>query len=717
MPYLNNAFRITGSWAILGAIFTVAVLGICLSVNTRTTKAQTVDANVCRAAIILDISDSITDEKLEVLRNQIRRLFQPAGLYSDKIEIAFWTFSNKPVANNNNYNAPFHDYVSSKGEDTGFSAELSAQRTAQGTNYQQAFAYNGNVRNPYLGSIIDRTDIMAFLSDGAPNYPTEPGKLPWPSQYALDAGRNAVLKHRAAGRAVIGGNYGNIAGYSTPWGYIPSSQSVMNYIVNGDRANSKDIFSVSPQYSDLAAKLTEHIKDGCVKKTPPVDASYALTPAASVNPTSSGRGEKATFGYVVTNSRPAVDPRVDYSTIGIKVNPGVSTTPITNYAGGYKDVASGSSPAAIGSSLITQLGGSGNASLLNGTPSGSWTRSSGIPSEEFTIPESARGGEKYCRVLVINKPTDNAAPQYRYSAAACVVVGKKPTVQIHGGDLLVGRTFADDTIGSLKSIVRTSTTTLGTKTFGSWVEYGIAAPSDIAGTASVSGLQGGSVSNLQDGWSKLSFANTPKFGHFSESATGRIPDVASALRQIYSSTATMTGAVTLNASHGGRYTATGDIRLNSYQFNKPGQTVVIYAPSNTVTIAGNMTYGTQRMTQASEIPQLVIIADRINIESSVTRVDAWLIANGTTGQIDTCSNVVALSASVCSTQLTVNGPVMSKQLILKRTSGAEGVDDAARDTPAEKFNLRADAYLWAQSIQGSERRAMTTYTAELPPRF
>ena len=38
-------------------------------------------------------------------------------------------------------------------------------------------------------------------------------------------------------------------------------------------------------------------------------------------------------------------------------------------------------------------------------------------------------------------------------------------------------------------------------------------------------------------------------------------------------------------------------------------------------------------------------------------------------------------------------------------------------TPAEIFNLRADAYLWAYSQASRYTEAQTTYTRELAPRY
>jgi len=50
-----------------------------------------------------------------------------------------------------------------------------------------------------------------------------------------------------------------------------------------------------------------------------------------------------------------------------------------------------------------------------------------------------------------------------------------------------------------------------------------------------------------------------------------------------------------------------------------------------------------------------------------------------------------------------------------RTAGS-GVGVAIGD-PAEVFNLRGDAYLWATAYSSNSDRLSTVSTKELPPRF
>src|SRR5690606_7338431 len=156
------------------------------------------------------------------------------------------------------------------------------------------------------------------------------------------------------------------------------------------------------------------------------------------------------------------------------------------------------------------------------------------------------------------------------------------------------------------------------------------------GTASGSGLNGGSAAS-QLGWSRLTFANdhtgsnTPcasgqiKFGCFSTQQS-TIPDVVSNF-PVSSSTPVIGGDVSISDLTRGVSTSnTGQnvtINLTGGEVSK-GNWYVINAPNATVNIKGNITYTSETLRDASEIPQLIIIAKDINIQGNVTQVDAWL---------------------------------------------------------------------------------------------
>jgi hypothetical protein len=174
------------------------------------------------------------------------------------------------------------------------------------------------------------------------------------------------------------------------------------------------------------------------------------------------------------------------------------------------------------------------------------------------------------------------------------------------------------------------------------------------------------------------------------------------------------------------YSGSGNINLSSSTDIPARKWVVLNAPNANVRITSDIKYTDGTLSSASDIPQLVIIARNIVIDDSVERVDAWLLAIGQDtsatvkgGILNTCDSSIAeptkLTSKVCNKQLTVNGPVMANHLYLYRTAGSGVGDDSG--TPAEVFNLRPDAYMWASNYAGLQSKARTVYEAELPPRF
>ena len=138
-----------------------------------------------------------------------------------------------------------------------------------------------------------------------------------------------------------------------------------------------------------------------------------------------------------------------------------------------------------------------------------------------------------------------------------------------------------------------------------------------------------------------------------------------------------------------------------------------------------------------ELPQVIIFVDgNLNITSNVERIDAWLIV---AGEIDTCTaftnsdtsaHVNAIPTDICSHQLTFNGPVRADNIKLRRSFGANNIHSnltgsplpgrmaTEKWAPAEIFNLRADAYLWAYAQAGRYDSSYTeSYSRELPPRY
>ena len=302
-----------------------------------------------------------------------------------------------------------------------------------------------------------------------------------------------------------------------------------------------------------------------------------------------------------------------------------------------------------------------------------------------------------------------------------------------------GLLIKDFSIDGYKEVEKTETVTIDDgKTFGSWGEYALVANGQIKGMASGAafhplGIDSDSSGAPQSSWSKLTFANvfktnptaggcnsTSPWGCYAHKAS--MPNIESLF-----SGGTSLGAgvsnVSVNSLKGQVNTKTGGtINISGGTLNS-GEWAVINAPTSTVNITGNINYASGPVNSVKDIPQMIIIANNINISPSVGNVDSWLIAKnalatcdeiGSASDLDTTSSAYNLSSNDCKNTLRVNGPVMAKKLWLRRTAGA-GTGDSTGD-PAEVFNYRPDAMLWINN-RFNNNALRTTNLTELPPRY
>ena len=446
----------------------------------------------------------------------------------------------------------------------------------------------------------------------------------------------------------------------------------------------------------------------------PEALNYELTPYVnSISPTTIEAGSKVSVSTSVntegdTDSRPT-----QWEITQINVSPG-KKAPHEDEPATISGVAPCQSNGGAASGNYFQ---SGDASCKN-VAKGSGVFSLGTPSQ--SLKPLADGisvgdlptGTRVCFTLSVQPRAGNDI-NWAHSKPICTVVGKKPKVQIWGGDIAVRGKI--DTSTTVKDVAG------GTKTFGSWVEYGAFSVGLNSRFASGSGTNDQS-SNDQLDWSRLTFANKDQFGAtiFGRYATGTnfrsIPNAATFFRSIQDTQpigATSVDITSLAFSNAGavRTRTAGDVTITGGSLS-PGSSVIIVA-EGTVTIDGNIVYSDTGLTNIKDIPQIVIVARDINIKDSVSRIDAWLVAGGT---INTCSNLAgSLTSAKCANLLEVNGPVITNRLLLNRTAGSETGDQSG--APAEKFNLRPDAYLWAQLRSQGDSKAQTVYSSELPARF
>ena len=373
------------------------------------------------------------------------------------------------------------------------------------------------------------------------------------------------------------------------------------------------------------------------------------------------------------------------------------------------------------------------------------------PLNKFSVPESAEVGTKYCFALSISpymmskdwdKARQDSFKKWYHGKPGCIIVVKKPKTQFLGGGIYAGSGVVASQSTRVTAYSRstgpqsTSTSNVERK-FGSWVEYelvvnrgtnnglatnGIFGPT-MVGIAdpnqAVTGIAGRTTKDVKF-QNRLTLANSDSdYGNFG--GTNYAQAFFNRMKSHYQAQVSASKMVSYNPAQpitpgGSYYSANRDINLNLSYEVITGDTTVIYAPNNTVTISGNIQ---NTNVNVRSVGQTIIIAKNINIDQSVTRVDAWLLASDS---IDTCKVTGSLSSTVCNNHLLVNGPVVvasdeANGLKLNRTAGSEGDGDGIGN-PGETFLLGYDAYQWIvnQANVGGVR-ITTSYTKELPVRY
>jgi hypothetical protein len=427
-----------------------------------------------------------------------------------------------------------------------------------------------------------------------------------------------------------------------------------------------------------------------------VDCKYKLTPTTTLNPNQSlNPGASTTITSTVTNDNTVAKPRADWYVTKLVYNDGDRAR-----AGGV-DSPSGPSCSYFGAVECEILQGP-----AQGASNYPFTQSSDSRSFSYRATNNDIG-KRICFVTSVSpqvdEPRRNAGNVWRHSNIECVLVSKTPKVQVLGSDLRV-----------LGSIGASTSVRIGDelKSYGSWIEYGAfsTGPNSLAGSGS--SFRDGTTSD-ENSWSQLTFSNTtsPK-GNY---GVGSLPAATTASDfDNLESTGNLGAGVDISATPSGVYNA-GNLSINGNIANS-GRSIIIRS-SGTVTINGNITVDDGiKYTSPDDISQVVILANNIVINGTVSRVDAWLLTrNG--GLVNTCSDVGTtgpLVVSSCPTLLQVNGAVITDKLYLRRTGGA---DADTHPIAAEVFNLRASSYMWAYNFVNKQDRAQTTYVKELPPRF
>jgi hypothetical protein len=587
------------------------------------------------------------------------------------------------------------------------------------------------------GVNIGATDTVVGVNIRGSIYACSQGAGDWSAVYAVRVAPDSVGgAYPDSGRLQItGGNVlyrGNYQGvndiWSTQGGSVTANLNVTGLATNNANGPASQTITVGifRCYSSNGVWATGNCSTSLVPVT--INRArlpaYTLTPTMTVDPSSSvesgqtvtanpavssaGGGNADSVGWQV--SRFIVPPASGVP--GAAINP---TAPVAYYGNGATTEATGTRGFPPGTTLLP-------------------------PTSKVT--EDLPVGTRVCYALSVQPYTNNDTLNYWYHGTpACVVVSKKPKVQVLGGDLIVGRATASSPAATSKVVTSSSFSANTGLRYGSWSEYAIIPSGSVTGMASGAMYVGGTGATDLCDLSVLTIANARPSGSGSTCQSTQIggyvygsttPTIASRFpvstaQVIPSGTASQNlFALTPRATY---TTSRATLEIDSSAPFGAGRWVVLNAPNTTVTITSNINYTPGNLTGLGSMPQVVIIAKNIIISDAVTNIDAWLIASGgalvpgstaADGILNTCGagGVAATTlptAAQCTNKLVVNGPVMANHLILRRTAGS-GVGPSSGD-PAEVFNLRGDAYIWATSYSPGNGRLPTVSTKELPPRF
>ncbi len=329
------------------------------------------------------------------------------------------------------------------------------------------------------------------------------------------------------------------------------------------------------------------------------------------------------------------------------------------------------------------------------------------------VPTNADVGKQVCRQVEATHTVAGVTTRIT-SAGACVTIVPSPvspTVQFWGYDARIGG------VATTTSMIKDS------KTYGSWSEYGAMMNGTNTGDLFASGAayeNGVTTAPSLSDKSALSFANT---------GAGN------------PSTGNWNGPIGFDGSYASLCPALSQTAING--ISNATSTQVICNTGGTIEIKDDITLDSS-VKATSNVPQILIIAKNIKIDSGVKRIDAWLIAGAPSdfditstdtdgGAINTCSEDATLNADgtfkafgdisdaswqdgtdACKNPLIVNGPVMANKVYFNRTT------DPTAAGAGEVFNLRGDAFLWAFGGGGGMNGkgvAQTVSVKELPPRF
>ncbi len=162
--------------------------------------------------------------------------------------------------------------------------------------------------------------------------------------------------------------------------------------------------------------------------------------------------------------------------------------------------------------------------------------------------------------------------------------------------------------------------------------------------------------------------------------------------------------------------------------NNSNRTLIIDANNNNLIIKSNIVSYYETYSKLSKVPNVIIFAKNVFIDPSVERIDAWIISSNDSsegdGLINTCygTSDANQDSDDCKYQLVFNGPVIARNLELRRSYGAGTGEDESFDSDrfiqrAEIFNMNPLPYYWGYNQTVIESTLKTTFSKEIPSRL
>ena len=367
--------------------------------------------------------------------------------------------------------------------------------------------------------------------------------------------------------------------------------------------------------------------------------------------------------------------------------------------------------------INTGAGGTGCAEAASGGISAS-TGQSGNLTAAIDIPDQAGYvGAKVCAAVATNYYTESGTfhgygegetgQVWGISAVTCAPIYKKPNLRVMTAPVYAAGGM--NTVSASKTTPNYSSSDLA---FGSWSEY-----LATTGSGQVLGFGSGAITSfgLRDqsdcARSPLTVANDNCAHELGQAGIEtdytailtKVDNYLSRLENLRNSGGNGTGAISLGG--------------NDFYYNTARS--VCYYTGGDITISANIGDYIQCTTV------IVRSSGDIHIAGDVTRVEAWLIADGSVYTCDQFGDDPSglSSDGGCAAALTIAGPVYASQLYANRTANADGQGGASGDArlsdaaSAEVFDYSASTYVWAyEESVSTDVRIYESYTQELAPR-